>query len=101
MVASSARRSHRAPLDAKRFLAVRFRVEGDRMAPQSLARRVDTLEHRVEALEVLPERLAGLELQFVQFREEVRGEFSAVRAELRAEIQAGDEETRRLMRTLR
>jgi hypothetical protein len=77
--------------------------------PQRLAVRVDNLERRVEALEALPERMTRLELQFVQFREEVRNEFSAVRDELRAEIQAqgeqlcaeiraGDEETRRLMR---
>jgi predicted phage gp36 major capsid-like protein len=65
----------------------------------------------VEALEALPERIASLELQVVQFREEVRVEFSALRAEmreqgeqirgeLRAEMRAGDEETRHLMRVL-
>ena len=53
----------------------------------------------------------ALELQILQFREEVRSEFSATRAELRAEMralhadavaraQAGDEETRRFMRVL-
>lgn len=78
---------------------------------QPLAVRVDRLERRVEALDALPERIASLESQFVQFREEVRGEFSAVRMELRAEMRAqgeqlrkeireGDEETRRLMRVL-
>ena len=99
------------------------------MPQQTLASRVDRLERRVEGLEALPEQMARLETQFLQFREEGRSEFSAVRAEfragdeglrvemtagdeslraefravaegLRAEIRAGDEETRRLMRVL-
>lgn len=81
------------------------------MATQTLVRRLDSLEGRVEILEMLPERMDRLELQIAQFREEVRGEFLAVRsemrllndettAELRAEIKAGDEETRHLMRIL-
>lgn len=77
----------------------------------SLTRRVEILEEKVESLERLPARVDALELQFLQFREEVRVEFSATRAELRAEIQGvetrltalireGDEETRRYMRVL-
>ena len=65
----------------------------------------------MESLEGLPDRVASLESQIVQFREDVRVEFSALRQEmrthldtlrdsLRAEIRAGDEETRRHMRVL-
>jgi len=67
------------------------------------------LERRVEVLEQLPERMTALESQIVQLRDEMRGEFSATRAEARAgdegtrlslrdEIRAGDEETRRVLR---
>ena len=48
----------------------------------------------MEALEVLPERVAAVEVQLVHLREEMRAEFSATRAEMRA----GDEETRRVLR---
>jgi hypothetical protein len=54
------------------------------------------LERRVESLEMLAEQIARLETQFLQIREEVRSDFSAVRAAIRA----GDEETQRLMRVL-
>ena len=67
---------------------------------QSLADRLAILEERVEELSALPARISALELQILQFRGEVRTEFSAVRQELRAEIRAGDEETRRYMRVL-
>ena len=68
--------------------------------------------------EQLSDRLDGIETQFLKFADEVRAEFSAVRAEcsavrkefrgesmgirgeLREEIRAGDEETRRQMRML-
>ncbi len=70
------------------------------MPPQTLANRVAILEHKMQSLEGLPDRVASLELQIVQFRAEVRAEFSAVREEMRAEIRAGDEETRREMRVL-
>ena len=50
---------------------------------------------------------APVELQIVQLREEMRGEFSAVRAEIREgdeetrrSMREGDEETRRYMRVL-
>ena len=96
------------------------------MRQQTLASRVEILERKVEGLEGLPDRVASLESQIVQFREDVRVEFSALRQEmrthldtlrdslraeiragdeatrneLRAEIRAGDEETRRHMRVL-
>ena len=66
------------------------------MAAQPLARRVDRLEQRMDALETLPSQVANLATQFSQFREEVAREFIAVRQELRD----GDEETRRFMRVL-
>jgi len=52
------------------------------------------LEKRVDILEQLPERVRAVELQIVQLREEIRGEFSV----LRTEIRAGGEETRRVLR---
>jgi len=70
------------------------------MPPETLASRVTLLEHKMQSLEGLPDRVASLEVQILQFRTEVRAEFSAVREELRAEIRAGDEETRRQMRVL-
>lgn len=88
------------------------------MNPDNLTVRVENLEKRMALLEELPERVAGLEahvagleLQFLQFRAEVGDGFSALRGEmrlgeeetrktLRDEIRAGDEETRRLMRVL-
>jgi len=77
------------------------------MPPETLANRVAILEHKMQSLEGLPDRVASLEGQVSQFRADVRMEFSAVRQEmhdlaetLRAEIRAGDEETRRQMRVL-
>jgi predicted nucleic acid-binding Zn-ribbon protein len=81
------------------------------MQPRSLDDRVSLLENKMQGLD---ERVGNLEIrvteltdQFVQFRQEVRGEFSAVRSEmatlgqdLRQEIREGDEETRKLMRIL-
>jgi galactokinase len=64
------------------------------MPPQTLVRRVEKLEERVTILEELPARIDDLTLQISQLREEMRGEFAAVRAEIRA----GDEETRRVLR---
>ena len=81
------------------------------MQQQTLADRVTILEQKMESLQGLPDHVTALELQSVQFRSEVRVEFSAlrkeirtqldeVRGELREEIRAGDEETRREMRVL-
>ena len=125
MVASSPRRLIAAARRSQLTSSVHQRVATTdraierRMSPQNLVSRVDRLEHRVENLESLPGQVAHLESQFLQFRDEVRGEFSAVartqirsgdeglRAEmktlgeaLRAETRAGDEETQRLMRIL-
>lgn len=64
------------------------------MPPQILVGRIERLESRVAVLEQLPEKFDALASQISQMREEIRGEFSA----LRSEIQAGDEETRRSLR---
>jgi vacuolar-type H+-ATPase subunit I/STV1 len=64
------------------------------MQPQTIVSRVERLEERVTALEQLPARMDAFELQLLQFRDEVRAEFSATRGEMRA----GDEETRRTLR---
>ena len=48
------------------------------MPPETLANRVAILEHKMQSLEGLPDRVASLEVQIVQFRAEVRAEFSAV-----------------------
>jgi len=70
------------------------------MPERTLVGRVEILEHTVEGLEALPGRVHAVELQIVPLREEMRAGFSALRAELQAEIRAGDEETRRYMRAL-
>ena len=77
------------------------------MPPETLANRVTILEHKMQSLEGLSDRVASLEVQKLQFRAEVREEISAVHQEmralgetLRAEMRAGDEETRRQMRVL-
>jgi hypothetical protein len=64
------------------------------MQPRSLEDRVTLLENNLRGL---PERVGSLEtlvteltVEFVQFRGEVRAEFSATREELRAEIRSGD-----------
>src|SRR5712691_7114616 len=82
---------------------------GDAMPPQTFVGRVESLESRVIVLEQLPEKLDALALQISQMRNEMRGEFSALRSEIRTgdeetrrvlrdEIRAGDEETRRVLR---
>jgi hypothetical protein len=53
------------------------------MESKSPEDRVTLLENDMQALRGLPDRVASLEEQFVQFRAEVRVEFSAVRSELR------------------
>ena len=47
-----------------------------------LAARVRILEEHVQSLADLPDRVAALELQIVQFRAEVRDEFAAIRSEM-------------------
>jgi hypothetical protein len=69
------------------------------------------IEGEMQELGELPARVAGVESQIVQLREEMRESFSAVRSELheevsglrddlRAEIRAGDQATRDFMRML-
>ena len=68
-----------------------------------LANRVAILEHKMESLEGLPDRVASLDVQISQFRAEVRVEFSAVREEMRGlgdNLQSEIEETRRHIRVL-
>ena len=51
------------------------------MQQRSMIERIEILERKVEALETLPERVTGVEVQLVQLRDEMRVEFSATRAE--------------------
>ena len=67
------------------------------MPEQTIETKVRRLEQRVTRLEELPTRMDRLESQIVQFRTEMRAEFSAVREEagrtittLRDDIRAGD-----------
>lgn len=87
---------------AKRVETLEIAMEGLNELPARVARlddRVASLDGRVALLDgrvaLLDDRAASLEGQFLQFREEVRGEFSALRVEMRA----GDEETRRELGT--
>jgi chromosome segregation ATPase len=77
----------------------------------SLEGRMGSLEERMGSLEermgLLEERVASLEEQVSQLRSEMRTEFSNVRGEMRemraeliARMDAGDQETRTLMRVL-
>ena len=81
------------------------------MQPRSLEQRVTMLEEQMQELRELPARVAGVDLQILQLREEMqeafsatrselRGEMHSIRDELRAEIRAGDQETRDFMRML-
>lgn len=70
------------------------------MQQQSLARRVEKLEEEMATLRELPAQLTELTPQFLQFRDEVRAEFSALREQLREEIRCGDNSIRREMRVL-
>jgi hypothetical protein len=53
---------------------------------RSIVERIQVLEQNVAALEQLPARMAAVELQIVQLREEMRDQFSATRADLREEM---------------
>lgn len=83
---------------------------------------MEILEQKEERLETLPARVAAVEWQILQLRDEMRTGFSAIgqemavmradlrtelkstaeslHAEIRAEIRSGNEETRRYMRVL-
>ena len=56
------------------------------MQPRSVEQRLTSLEQQMQEMRDLPERVTKLELQILQFRQEIRDEFSATRTELRAEI---------------
>ncbi len=66
------------------------------MEPNSLENRVAVLERQMHELRELPGRVASLESEFLQFRLDVKAEFSAIHLAIRT----GDEETRRYMRVL-
>jgi hypothetical protein len=54
------------------------------MPAQSLGIRVEKLERQVSSLEELPGRVTSLELQLLEFRGEVRVEFSAVKTDIQS-----------------
>jgi predicted nucleic acid-binding Zn-ribbon protein len=54
------------------------------MSSGDLVARVEVLEKKMTALDELPARVSSLETQIVQLRTEMKGEFSAVRQEMRA-----------------
>jgi hypothetical protein len=55
----------------------------EKVVPETVENKLERLERRVTNLEELPARMDRLELQILQFRDEVRAEFSAVRTEIR------------------
>jgi uncharacterized coiled-coil protein SlyX len=63
------------------------------MQPRSFEERLTMLERQVQHL---PERMTTIESQFMQFREAMRNEFSAMRAEMKR----ADDDTRVFMRVL-
>ncbi len=73
------------------------------MPVPSLDRRIAALEEIVNALNELPARVGAVETQLVEMRRDIaafRSEFASMKDELRIEIRAGDDETRRHMRVL-
>jgi seryl-tRNA(Sec) selenium transferase len=48
------------------------------MPDRSQSERLEILEQKVEAIQALPARVAAVELQILQFRDEVRVAFSAI-----------------------
>jgi predicted nucleic acid-binding Zn-ribbon protein len=63
------------------------------MQPRSIEERLTMLERQMQHL---PERVTILESQFMQFREAMRHEFSAIRTEMKR----ADDDTRVFMRVL-
>jgi hypothetical protein len=47
-------------------------------------KRVETIEMTLHGLRAMPGRIASIDVQLLQFREEMRVEISALRAEVRA-----------------
>ena len=77
------------------------------MEAKSVEDRVALLENEMQALRDLPPRVTSVEGQLVQFRAEVRAEFSATRKhvddkidELRVEVRTFKDELGAQMRTL-
>ena len=66
------------------------------MPPRSLEQRVTFLEQQMQELADLPARVAGVELQILQLRDEMRVESSATWEGLRS----GDDEAKHLARIL-
>ena len=56
------------------------------MEAKSVEDRVALLENEMQALRALPARVTSLEAQMVQFRDEVRAEFSATRKHVDGKI---------------
>jgi hypothetical protein len=83
-----------SPLHGTRFAP--RRVEDVDVPEPTLIARVEILEQKVLLLEGLPDQVTAVEMQIVHLRGELRESVSA----LRADIRAGDEETRREMRVL-
>ena len=69
------------------------------MATRDFEKRVENIEQTLTILSTIPERLGTLETQFLQSREEVRLEFSAVHGELH-ELRDGQERLSSQMRML-
>ncbi len=64
------------------------------MAQRELEQRVENIEETLQVLNTLPARVGSLETQFLQFRAEVRAEFSATRADLKAHADALHKESK-------
>jgi hypothetical protein len=60
-------------------------ARGVKMEPRAAAKRLETLEIRVDRLEELPARIEDVTQQVLQLRTEMGAEFSAVRAEMNAQ----------------
>src|SRR5580765_1524656 len=87
MLPSSSFWSRHAVRSDSSSCACGFRRAGSRaveMADRNLTERVEVLEVKMASLEELPARVTAVESQIVQLRTEMRGEFSAVRQEMRA-----------------
>jgi hypothetical protein len=64
------------------------------MAGRDLVARVEVLEMKVSTLEELPARVSAVQSQIVLLRDEMRGEFSAVRHEMRSLIETTNTQMR-------
>jgi len=64
------------------------------MSERTVSERIEIVEQTVEALRALPGRVEALEVQIMQLRAEMRGDFSAVRSEMQAEFVAVRNEMR-------